>query len=505
MSASHAPRLTPGRADPDDRGPSTPGCELAEQRTARRPARTLAVVVLAAGKGKRLKSATPKVLHPVCGRPSLWHVLQLATVAKPTRIVVVVGHGADDVKAAVLSWGITPAPVFVTQEEQLGTGHAVLLAKRAVGRVDDVLVANGDFDPVTPEDIRGLLRRHRRTGAAVTIGATELDEPGGYGRVVRDARGRVVDVVEGGDASPEIRALHEVATNWMSFRRAGLFQMLPRVDRRNRQHEYYLNRVIPLLLGDGARIEAVACDTGGVLGLNSRGGLADVSRVLRDRINERHMANGVTLVDPSATYIDVDVRIGPDTVIRPHTFLEGETAIGAGCAIGPSTRIVDSRVGDRSEIQFAVVLGATLGRDVRVGPFVRMRPGVVMDDGSMAGAFVDLKASRIGAGSKVPHLSYVGDAVIGKDVNIGAATVTVNYDGRRKHATAIEDGASVGSATMLVAPVTVGKGAVTGAGSVITKDVPAGALAVERGEQKTIPGYRRRKDAERRARTPKGV
>lgn len=456
-------------------------------------------MVLAAGKGKRLKSATPKVLHPVCGRPSLWHVLQLARVAKPTRIVVVVGHGADDVKAAVRSWGITPAPVFVTQEEQLGTGHAVLLTKRAVGRVDDVLVANGDFDPVTPEDIRGLLRRHRRTGAAVTIGATELDEPGGYGRVVRDARGWVVDVVEGGDASPEIRALHEVATNWMTFRRAGLFQMLPRVDRRNRQREHYLNRVIPLLLAEGARIEAVACDTGGVLGLNSRGGLADVSRILRDRINERHMANGVTLVDPSATYIDVDVRIGPDTVIRPNTFLEGVTAVGAGCDLGPNVRIVDSTVGGRSEVQFAVILGSTIGKDVRVGPFVRFRPGVVMADGSKAGAFVDIKASTIGEGSKVPHLSYVGDTDIGKGANIGAGTITVNYDGYTKHRTVVGDGASVGSDTMLVAPVRIGDRASTGAGSVITKDVPDGALAVERSEQRTVPGYRARKDAEHSA------
>ncbi|HEX6845103.1 MAG TPA: bifunctional UDP-N-acetylglucosamine diphosphorylase/glucosamine-1-phosphate N-acetyltransferase GlmU [Actinomycetota bacterium] len=462
-------------------------------------------MVLAAGKGKRLKSATPKVLHPVCGRPSLWHVLQLALAAKPTKIAIVVGHGADDVKRAVRSWQISPAPVFVEQGEQLGTGHAVLAAKRAVGAADDVLVANGDFDPVTPGDIRALLRRHRRTGAAVTIGATELDEPRGYGRVVRDGRGRVIDVVEGVDASPEIRAIREVATNWMAFRRRELFDALPRLDRKNRQREYYLNRVIPLLLADGARIEAVACDTGGVLGLNSRDGLADVTRVLRRRINATHMANGVTIADPDATYIDVDVRIGRDTVIAPHTFLEGSTRIGARCAIGPSARVVDSVAGDGSEIQFAVVLGASLGRRVRVGPFVRMRPGVVMDDDAMAGAFVDLKAARIGKGSKVPHLSYVGDAVVGADVNIGAATVTVNFDGWDKHTTVIEDGASVGSDTMLVAPVTVGKGAVTGAGSVITKDVPAGALAVERSEQRIVAGYRRRKDAERRGTRGKGA
>jgi bifunctional UDP-N-acetylglucosamine pyrophosphorylase/glucosamine-1-phosphate N-acetyltransferase len=478
---------------------------LTEHRTASTSTRSLAVVVLAAGKGKRLRSATPKVLHPVVGRPALWHVLQLALAARPTKIVVVVGHGADDVRAAVRSWGIRPAPVFVTQTEQLGTGHAVQAARRAIGRVDDVLIANGDLDPVTPEDVRAIVRRHRRTGAAVTIGATELLEPGGYGRIVRDGRGRVARVVEGVDATPAEREIREVATNWIAFRREDLFRTLPRLDRSNRQKEYYLNRVIPLLADEGARVEAVTCDTGGVLGLNSRDGLADVARVLRRRVNAGHMANGVTFVDPDATYVDVDVRIGADTVLLPHTFLEGSTRIGAHCAIGPSVRIVDSTIGERSEVTFAVVFGASLGRDVRVGPFVRMRPGVVLDDGAMAGAFVDLKAARIGKGSKVPHLSYVGDAVVGRDVNIGAATVTVNFDGIDKHTTVIEDGASVGSDTMLVAPVTVGKGAVTGAGSVITKDVPAGALAVERSEQRTVAGYRRRKDAERRGRRGKGA
>ena len=293
---------------------------MAETKTS---SRSLALVVLAAGKGKRLKSVTPKVLHPLCGRPTLWHVLRAGLAAKPTKVVIVVGHGADDVRAAVRSWGITPAPVFVEQGEQLGTGHAVLVARSKIGRVDDVLVANGDFDPVTGDDVRAIVRRHRRSGAALTLGATELREPGGYGRVVRDARGRVLEVVEGVDATPEVRTIHEVATNWMAVRRADLVRALPRLDRKNRQREYYLNRVIPLMLADGARIEAVACDTGGVLGLNSREGLAAVERVVRDRINAAHMANGVTLVDPATTYIDADVTIGRDSVIRPMTLPRG--------------------------------------------------------------------------------------------------------------------------------------------------------------------------------------
>jgi bifunctional UDP-N-acetylglucosamine pyrophosphorylase / glucosamine-1-phosphate N-acetyltransferase len=459
--------------------------------------RTLAAVVLAAGEGKRLKSATPKVLHPICGRPALWHVLHGITATRPSKIVVVVGQGADDVRAAVASWGFTPAPVFVEQAKQLGTGHAVLAAEHTVGRANDVLVVGGDFDPVTGDDLKRLVSVHRRTGSAGAIFATELDEPGGYARVVHEA-GRLLDIVEGTDAPPALRAGKLVSPLIMMFRRPDLFRALPAVGRDNRQGEYYLNEVLPILLEKGERVSVVPVDTGGTFGVNSRDGLAAVERVVRSRVNAGHLANGVTLVDPNATYIDVDVRIGRDTLILPMTFLEGETRVGSGCSIGPSTRIVDSQVGDRSEVTFAVVLGSRIGRDVRVGPFVRMRPGTVLEDGSKAGAFVDLKNATIGKGSKVPHLSYVGDADLGKDVNIGAGTVTVNFDGYQKQRTTIGDGASIGSDTMLIAPVTVGREANTGAGSVISKDVPAGALAVERAEQRNVPGYRKRKDAEHR-------
>ncbi len=462
--------------------------------TPKRTPRSLAAVVLAAGKGERLKSGIPKVLHLVCGRPLLWHALQAVRAARPARIVVVVGHGADDVRDAVTSWGLKPAPVFVEQAEQLGTGHAVQLAEQAVGKTDDVLVANGDFDPITVSDLKKLLASHRRTGAAVTLGSTVLDRPGGYGRVVREGS-RVIDVIEGRDAPPAVRKIHEVATNWVAFRRDLLFATLPLLDRENRQREYYLNRAISILLDKGERVDAVVCDTGGVLGANTRAGIAALEALLRRRVTMAHMDAGVSLIDPAATYIDVEVKIGRDTVIHPNTFVESGTRIGSGCTIGPSTSIARSRVGDGSVVWFSVLEDAAVGKGCEVGPFARLRPGAVLEDGAQVGNFVEVKASKIGKRSKAKHLAYIGDATVGARVNIGAGTVVVNYDGYGKHPTVIADDARIGSDTMLVAPVKVGKGGVTGAGSVITKDVPAGALGVERTDQKNVKGYRRRADA----------
>ena len=455
--------------------------------------RTLAAVVLAAGKGKRLRSGTPKVLFPVCGRPALWHVLRAARAAKPARIVVVVSHGADEVTRAVRSWGVEPDPVFLDQGEPLGTAHAVSVAERAVGRVDEVLVMGGDDPLVEGYHVRDLLRVHRRTKAAASILTTLVEDPGGYGRVVRDGT-RLVGIVEQTDLTPEVAAIREMSTLVYAFWREDLYKALPLVGRDNRQKEYYLPDVLPILLDKGERVSAVLGDFGGWAGVNSRETIATLGRIMRARINARHMANGVTMLDPATTYVDVDVTIGADTVLHPLTFLEGSTRIGGRCAIGPSTRVVDSTVGDGSTVQFAVVLGSTIGRNVSVGPFVRMRPGVVLEEGSKAGAFVDLKNTVIGPGSKVPHLSYVGDTTIGRGSNVGAGTVTVNFDGYEKHRTVIGDDVRIGSDTMLIAPIEVGDGAVTGAGSVITGDVPAGALAVERGEQKIVPDYRKRKD-----------
>jgi bifunctional UDP-N-acetylglucosamine pyrophosphorylase/glucosamine-1-phosphate N-acetyltransferase len=464
----------------------------------KRTSRSLAAVVLAAGKGERLKSGTPKALHTACGRPLLWHTLQVVRVAKPEQIVVVVGHGADDVRDAVGSWGLKPAPVFVEQAEQLGTGHAVQLAEKAVGKPDDVLVANGDFDPITPADLRKLMASHRRTGAAVTLGSTVVDEPGGYGRVIRE-RSRVTDVIEGRDAPRAVRRIHEVAMNWIAFRRDLLFATLPLLDRENRQREYYLNRAISILLDKGERVDAVLCDTGGILGANTRAGVTALEALLRRRVNEAHMAAGVGLIDPAATYIDVEVKIGRDTVIYPNTFVESGSRIGAGCTIGPSAAIARSRVGDGSVVWFSILEEADVGRDCEVGPFARLRPGAVLEDGAQIGNYVEVKASRIGKRSKAKHLAYIGNAKVGSGVNIGAGTVVVNYDGYEKHPTVIADGARIGSDTMLVAPVKVGKGGVTGAGSVITKDVPAGALGVERSDQRNVKGYRKRADEKHRS------
>ena len=461
------------------------------------PTTSLAAVVLAAGKGKRLKSDTQKVLHPICGRPALWWVLQNARAARPSRIVIVVHHGADEVREAVRSWGIVPEPIFVEQGRPLGTGHAVLVAEKAVGRAREVLVLGGDFDPIEPAHVRELLRVHRRTKSAASILTAEVDRPGGYARIVRDGT-RLQRIVEGFDAPPELRKLHEVSLLVFAFRREQLFRALPLVGRENSQKEYYLNEVFPILLDKGERVSAIKVDTGGAMGINSRGGLAQTARVVRARINARHMSNGVTIIDPATTYIDADVRIGRNAVVHPMTFLSGSTSVGAASEIGPSTRIVDSRIADGAVVQFSVVRGARIGAGALVGPFAHLRAGTVLRAGASAGAFVEIKGSELAEGAKVPHLSYVGDARIGRRANLGAGTVTVNYDGYRKHRTVVGEDARVGSDTMLVAPVRVGKGAVTGAGSVITQDVPAGALAVERSEQRTVRGYRERKDTEAR-------
>ena len=455
--------------------------------------RSVAAVVLAAGKGRRLKSASPKVLHPICGRPALWWALRNAKAARPATIVIVVHHGAEQVREAVRSWRITPDPVFVEQGDPLGTGHAVMTAEKAVGTVDEVLVLAGDFDPATPDHVRQLLRVHRRTKSAASLLTTEVTEPGRYARIVRDGT-RLVQIAEGTDAPPELRHAREVSLLLFAFRREDLYRALPLVGRENRQREHYLNEVFPILMDKGERVSAVKVDVGGALGINSRRELASVTRVVRERINAELLAKGVTLLDPATTYVDVDVRVGPETVIHPMTFLEGSTRVGSGCEIGPSTRIVDSRVDDGASVQFSVVRGSKIGPAAIVGPFVSIRPGTVLGPRAKAGTFVEIKNSRVGPGSKVPHLSYVGDAEIGRNVNIGAANVFANWDGYEKHRTIVGDEVRTGSDTILVAPVRLGRGAVTGAGSVITEDVPAGALGIERTEQRNVEGYRKRRD-----------
>ena len=332
------------------------------------------MVVLAAGKGKRLKSKLPKVLQPVCGRPSLWHVLKAASVARPDRIVVVVGHGAERVEEAARSWGLGPDLIFVDQGEPHGTGHAVGAAEKAVGNASDVLVMAGDDPLVEGRHVRSVLSLHRRSKAAATVLTSLVDDPTGYGRVVREGSSFRA-IVEESDASAETAGINEISTLVYAFRREELYRVLPLVGKDNRQREYYLPDTLGILRDKGERVSALLGDFETWAGVNSRASIATVSHLIRDRINARHLDKGVSIVDPAQTYIDVDVRIGTDTVIHPLTFLEGDTRIGEGCEIGPSTRIVDSRIEDGAEVTFAVVRGARIGPRASVGPIREPAPG----------------------------------------------------------------------------------------------------------------------------------
>ena len=465
---------------------------------AKTPPRRLAAIVMAAGKGKRLRTRLPKTLHPVCGRPVLWHVLHAAAAARPDPLIVVVGHGADDVEAAVRSWNLRVPIRFVRQDPPLGTGHAVMVAEREVGKSEDVLVLPGDNPLVTGEMLRGLLRVHRRRNPAVTVLSTEVEDPSGYWRLIR-ADDRLDKVVDEAVATPDELAVREVATSVYVFRREDLYRVLPRLDRDNREGEYYLPDVLEILAEKGEDVRLHTADFGGALDVNSRSSLARATAAMRRRINDALLEGGVTIIDPEQTYVDAGVTVGPDTTILPGTHLEGETKIGEGCRIGPGSLIADSQIADGAVVELSVVRGSKVGKRAQVGPYTHVRPGTVLGADTKAGSFVEIKASRVGDGSKIPHLSYVGDATVGKNVNIGAGTVTVNYDGYAKHRTVIGDDVRIGSDTMLIAPVKLGRGAVTGAGSVITRDVPAGALSVERSEQRTVRGFRARKDGEHTA------
>lgn len=437
--------------------------------------RALAVIVLAAGEGKRFKSATPKVLHELCNRPLLGHVLDAVAPLSPVRTVVVVGRGAEAVQAAAEQLSRKPL-VFALQEKQLGTADAARAGDEALGEHDgDVLILAGDSPLITTKTLRALVATHRKQGAAATLLSSTLEDPAGYGRIVRDERGALLRIVEQTDASEAERAIREVNSSTYVFDRALLRDALSQVEKGNKQGEFYLTDVFSILRDKGERIGALAAaEPEEILGINSRAQLADVATLLRARINRAFMDEGVTIVDPAQTYIDPGVKIGRDTVIHPLTFLSGDTTVGAGCEVGPGVRAKDSTIENGARVQFSVLDGARVGPEATVGPYAYLRPGARLARKAKVGTFVEVKGSTIGEGSKVPHLSYVGDATIGRDANVGAATVTVNYDPetKTKAKTVIGDGAKIGSDTMLVAPVKIGKGAVTGAGSVVTRDVP---------------------------------
>lgn len=431
--------------------------------------RRYAVIVLAAGLGKRLRSEVPKVLHLAAGRPLLHYVLN--TVGATAHLIVVVGHGKQQVIEFVN--GARDDATFIEQPELLGTADAVRRCRSQLSDFEgDVVVLGGDAPLLKAESVCLLVKRHREGSHKVSLLTAQLPDPTGYGRVIR-GQGGAIDIVEEADATAEQRRIGEISSGFWCFDAASLFHALDEVTADNAQREFYLPDAALVISRTHGMLTVQLEDPDEVKGVNDRYQLTEVASILRRKIIEGLSRSGVTFEDPATTYIDEGVTIGPDTVIRPVTFLEGATTIGAGCKIGPSTRIVDSTIADEVEVTFAVVKGSVIGPRCQVGPFASLRPGTQLSDGAKVGTFVELKASSVGTGSKVPHLSYIGDATIGADVNVGAGTITCNYDGETKikSSTVIEDGVQVGSDTMLVAPVTLGQDSVTAAGSVVTRDV----------------------------------
>ena len=454
---------------------------------------SLAVVVLAAGKGKRMRSELPKVLHRICGRPLIGFVLEEVAAIGPGRVVVVVGPGAD---AVIDECG--PGASFVEQPEPLGTGDAVKVALATLEqRFDEILVLPGDTPLVTADTLARLVDARRAEAAAASMLTTVLEDPTGYGRVARGAEGLVERIVEEADASETERSITEVNACTYAFERSALVPAMGGLTTQNAQGEFYLTDVVEQFAGSGRRVCAVPCPAEQALGVNDRRQLAEAAAAVRRRVNSTLMLEGVTMVDPDRTYIDHGVEVGRDTVIMPLVFVTGRSRIGAGCTVGPCTSINDSTVADGCRIEFSWLDGCEVAEDVAVGPYSRMRPGTRLSRASKVGSFVETKNTVVGEGSKVPHLSYMGDAVIGEEVNIGAGSITCNYDGQEKHQTVIGDRAFLGSDTMLIAPVRVGEDATTGAGSAIYEDVPDGSLAIERCEQKTVPGWKDRIAARR--------
>jgi len=435
-------------------------------------------IILAAGLGKRLRSKKPKALHPIAGRPMLLHVLAavreaFTSAARDASYVAVVGHGAGQVKA-VLDGNVRP----VDQAEQLGTGHAVAQAEPAAKDSAHLLVLNADVPLVSAETIAGLITRHLKANADLTFLTAVIDDPRGQGRVQRDADGRVTGIVEEADADEPTLAGSEVNVGVYCFRGDWLWPRLSRIER-SAAGEYYLTDLIGMAVTDGSTVGAVAvADPVEALGINDRTQLAQAEAVVRERIRRRHMLAGVTIVDPATTYVDADVRIAMDTTLHPNTSLRGKTSVGEECEIGPDSRVIDSTLGARCRVVSSVVEQSTLEDGVDVGPFSHLRAGAHICSGVHIGNYAEVKNSRLGRNTKMGHFSYVGDAVVGEEVNIGAGTITCNFDGVRKHRTIIGDGAFIGSDTMLIAPVEVGAGARTGAGSVINHDVPPNGLAV---------------------------
>jgi bifunctional UDP-N-acetylglucosamine pyrophosphorylase/glucosamine-1-phosphate N-acetyltransferase len=443
-------------------------------------------LILAAGQGKRMKSKLYKVLHPVCGKPMLGHVMDTLEKVQVDRNVVVVGHGAETVQAY-----LGDRADYVLQPEQLGTGHAVIQAKSLLQDEDGILiVVCGDTPLVRESSLLSLIQLHREKGAVGTILTARLEKPQGYGRIIRSERGDVSRIVEQKDCSSQEDQVQEINTGTYCFDNRKLFKALEKVNNKNKQQEYYLTDVIGILREQGEEIQAHCLeDHQESTGVNDRLTLAAAEQAMRQRINQKHLLNGVSIIDPTNTYIEADVVIGMDTTIYPGTSLCGTTAIGMDCHIGPHTEITDSLIGDDVKIKQSVLQNTVIGDQSTVGPFANLRPGTKLGKGVKIGDFVEIKNASIHDGSKVSHLSYVGDAKVGKNVNIGCGAITVNYDGFRKHHTEIEDDAFIGSNVNLIAPIKIGRKAFVVAGSTITQEVKENSLAIARTRQTNKPDY----------------
>jgi bifunctional UDP-N-acetylglucosamine pyrophosphorylase / glucosamine-1-phosphate N-acetyltransferase len=443
---------------------------------------SLAIIILAAGKGTRMKSELVKILHPIAGTPMLSFSLDLARKLQPHRLVAVIGYQRDRVRELFPAEDI----LFVDQIEQFGTGHAVLTAKETLKDFHGtILILCADVPLLTDGTIQKFLKTHQKEQAILSVLTTKREDPHGYGRIVRGKEGQLLRIVEDKDLQPTERDIKEINTGIYCVEAGYLFPSLSSLSDQNAQKEYYLTDIVEKAYVQGKKTATyLAENSSEVLGINTRLDLARASQCLRQMTAERHMLEGVTLVDPQTTYIDREVAIGKDTVIHPNCHLLGKTSIGDGCVVEPGCKLIDSRVGNFVTIKaFSVISESTIEDRVDVGPFAHLRPQTVLREGSRIGNFVEVKKSTIGKGTKANHLSYIGDATLGEKVNVGAGTITCNYDGHQKHPTIIEDGAFIGSNTELVAPIKVGRNAIVGAGSTITKEVPPETLAVSRAKQ----------------------
>jgi bifunctional UDP-N-acetylglucosamine pyrophosphorylase/glucosamine-1-phosphate N-acetyltransferase len=456
------------------------------------PPSDIHVVILAAGQGTRMKSRMPKVLHGLAGRPLIEHVLRTAQAVNPATVTMVVGHEANSIRSFV---GDRPNTSWVLQEPQLGTAHALQQAEPCLaGKQGTLILLSGDVPMLRVATLQQLVETHQTARAAATVVTAIVERPYGYGRIVR-SRGRIARIVEERDASQDVRQIREINGGIYAFDLAPLFDALRGIASQNAQGEYYLTDLVAIYRRRKLRVETLLVENPQeIRGINSRTELAEVSRIVRQTKNEELMAAGVTIIDPATTYIDADVEIGPDTVIHPGVAIEGQSRIGAACEVHSHVRIVDSEIADKVVIQnFCLILGSRIAESASVGPFAHLRPESVVGERARIGNFVELKKTTLGPGSKANHLAYLGDATIGAKVNVGAGTITCNYDGTSKHPTVIEDEAFIGSDTQLIAPVRIGKGAYVGAGSSITEDVPPGALGIARGRQTNVAGWVERK------------